>query len=454
MLLKPISVDERTQDAFPDQKTARMTGRVAGAVRSLGWGLADQVLSSATNFLIVLLVARTLGPAEFGAFSLAYATYTLALGGNRALALDPLTVRYSATSPQRSMAAIAAATGTSLVGGIIIGLISVVVAALTGGSMGIAFAGLGLALPGLLLQDAWRFSFFALGRGKQAFFNDLVWAVILLPAAALVIGTGRGSIATLIAVWAAAGWIAAAVGLLQSKVVPQPARAVEWLVDQFDLASRYFAEFAISSGGNQLSFFLIAILTTLAEVGRLRAAQVMLGPLNILFLGAGLVAVAETARFVANARNGLNHAVWTLSAMLTLGTVCWVGAALLIPESIGLWVMGRNWNGGRGLLVPLAIGTIGVSLSFGPMTGLRVLAAAQSSLRARLLDTAAVVMLSVTGAATGGAAGAAWGYAAAGCLRIPNYWWHLHVAQRDRESPASSTHVVDATGVSMNKSSH
>ena len=35
-----------------------------------------------------------------------------------------------------------------------------------------AFLALGLTLPGLLLQDSWRYAFFALGRGSQAFLND------------------------------------------------------------------------------------------------------------------------------------------------------------------------------------------------------------------------------------------------------------------------------------------
>ena len=46
----------------------------------------------------------------------------------------------------------------------------------------LAFIALGLTLPGLLLQDSWRYAFFALGRGSQALLNDTVWAVSMLPA--------------------------------------------------------------------------------------------------------------------------------------------------------------------------------------------------------------------------------------------------------------------------------
>ena len=58
--------------------------------RRLGWGVADQAVSSLTNFVVVLLVARSLGAVQFGAFSLAYVTYGFALNASRGLATYPL----------------------------------------------------------------------------------------------------------------------------------------------------------------------------------------------------------------------------------------------------------------------------------------------------------------------------------------------------------------------------
>ena len=73
---------------FANQMRVWQTKKLGRSVRSFGWGLADQMLSSVTNFLLGLLVARSVGPGEFGACGLAYATYTLALGAARALASD------------------------------------------------------------------------------------------------------------------------------------------------------------------------------------------------------------------------------------------------------------------------------------------------------------------------------------------------------------------------------
>ena len=85
----------------------------AGAgMRRLGWGLADQSLSSLTNFALAVLVARSVSIAALGAFGLAFTTYTVTLNATRALCSEPLTVRYSATDEAEWREGASAATGT------------------------------------------------------------------------------------------------------------------------------------------------------------------------------------------------------------------------------------------------------------------------------------------------------------------------------------------------------
>ena len=68
---------------------------VIKAVRRLGWGVADQGISSLSNFALGLFVARSFGASNFGAFTLAYITYTVVINAARGLSTDPLVVRYS-----------------------------------------------------------------------------------------------------------------------------------------------------------------------------------------------------------------------------------------------------------------------------------------------------------------------------------------------------------------------
>src|SRR5579859_7092083 len=88
---------------------------VRQASRRLSWGIADQAMSSVSNFAVNIYIARTLGAAQYGAFALAYATYGFALNASRGLGTDPLLVRYSATNHRTWRRAVAVCTGTAVI---------------------------------------------------------------------------------------------------------------------------------------------------------------------------------------------------------------------------------------------------------------------------------------------------------------------------------------------------
>ena len=86
-------------EALPGKRLAMLWARTFQLLRGrgvnrLGWGVTDQALSSLTNLVMTLSVARTLGCRQFGAFTLAYVTYGFALTASRALSSDPLMVRF------------------------------------------------------------------------------------------------------------------------------------------------------------------------------------------------------------------------------------------------------------------------------------------------------------------------------------------------------------------------
>ena len=74
-------------------------------------------MSSLTNFAVAIFIARSLGAEQFGAFSLAYVTYSFVLNASRGLATDPLLVRFSGTDPPVWRRAVASCTGTATVVG-------------------------------------------------------------------------------------------------------------------------------------------------------------------------------------------------------------------------------------------------------------------------------------------------------------------------------------------------
>src|SRR5215469_12780935 len=107
--------------AVRSPRTAALWRVVAQPTRRLGWGVADQAVSSLTNFAVVILVARSLGAVQFGAFTLAYVTYAFALNASRGLATEPLMIRFSGVDVAEWRRATAGCTGTAVVVGVATG---------------------------------------------------------------------------------------------------------------------------------------------------------------------------------------------------------------------------------------------------------------------------------------------------------------------------------------------
>ena len=176
-------------------------------VGRFGWALADQVLSSATNFLLGLIVARTVGPRDLGGFSLAYATFTFSLGAVRAIAGELLVVRHTAVPAGEWRDGVKRAAGTALMAGILVGIGCVIAGVAVGELSRTLLCIVGICLPFLLVQDVWRFAFFAQGRGRAAFLNDLVWAAALFAGFGILRGSDVSSVAWFTSTWGAAEFL-------------------------------------------------------------------------------------------------------------------------------------------------------------------------------------------------------------------------------------------------------
>jgi O-antigen/teichoic acid export membrane protein len=188
-----------------------------------------------------------------------------------------------------------------------------------------------------------------------------------------------------------------------------------------------------------LTVFLIGGIAGLGELGRLRAGEIALGPLNVLFLGLGLVATAEGVRLLRESPRRLLLGSRWLSFSIMAGVLAWGAVVLLVPRNIGETVLRGNWVEARSLLPPLLIALTGYGSSFGAWTGLRSLAAATRSLRAKCIDGLLTLVFGLAGAYLGGARGVAWGYAATGCLKSLNVWWQFSSALREHERRTKST---------------
>ncbi|ANS70379.1 integral membrane protein [Streptomyces lincolnensis] len=419
------------------EETAPSAPRAALAWRAvagrLSWGLADQAASSLTNFAVGIYVARSLGPAAFGVFSLAWVTYGVVLNVSRGLATDPLMVRFSAVPAASWRAAVARSSGTALGVGTALGAACAVVGLILGGTVGLAFVWLGVVLPALLLQDAWRFAFFAAGSGRKAVVNDLVWGVTLIPA--MVVAARVGSVAAFVVAWGASAALAAVYGCVQSGIRPRVTGARGWLREHRDLGYRYLVENVSLSGAVQLRAYGLGAIVGVGAVGVVRGAELLLGPFLAVLMGLSLVTVAEAARVLRQAPHRLAKFCLLLGGGQAAAALLWGAALLLVPDRGGELVLGAVWTSASELIVPATLGVAGAGLGVGAAAGLRALGAARRSLRSQLFASACYVTGGLGGAAVAGTIGSAWGVAAATLSGSAVWWLHLRSALRAHHQP-------------------
>jgi O-antigen/teichoic acid export membrane protein len=413
---------------------------VRQATRRLGWGVADQGMSSLSNFAVNIYIARSLGAVAYGAFALAYVTYGFMLNASRGLGTDPLLVRFSGTPPPTWRRAVASCAGTATIVGLFAGACVLAVAWLLSGTIRLAFFALGLTLPGLLLQDCWRYSFFALGRGSQAFLSDTIWTVTLLPALVLLKKTGHADVFSFIFAWGAAATVAAAIGPLQAGVMPRLPRTWDWVSRHRDLGPRYLAEGTANSAAGQLRNYGLGVILGLAAVGYVQAASTLMGPFMVIFLGMGLVTLPEAARVLRRSPRHLPLFCLLVSAGLALAGLLW-GIVLLVamPRGLGQLMLGNLWRPTYPLVLPSTIAIMGGCVQAGGWAGVHALGVAKRSLRAMILGSALYVAFGLGGAAAGGVMGTMIGAAIASWIGGLLFWWQLHLALRNRAKPANGS---------------
>jgi Mrp family chromosome partitioning ATPase len=407
--------------------------------RRFGWGLADQMMSSLSNAALSFYVARELGAVQFGAFSLAYVTYAFALNASRGLSTDPLLVRFSSAELPAWRRAISRSTGTSMVVGLITGACALIAGAALTGTPRLAFIALGLTLPGLLLQDSWRYAFFALGRGSQSFINDTIWTITLLPAMVVLKITQHNSVFWFVLLWGATASIAACMGAVQARVIPRPAAAWEWVSSHRDLGPRYLVENTANSGSTQLRTYCLGAIAGLASVGVLQAAALLMGPFMVVFMGISLVTVPEAARILQSSPRHLRgYCVLVGGGLAALGLLWGVVLLFALPRGLGDLLLGeRLWRPASELVPPFTIYVMGSCLICGFGAGLHALGAAQRSVRVMLLSSSIYLGFSIAGAYWDGALGAIWGAAVATWVGALLWWRQLRLAMRQAGVPAT-----------------
>lgn len=396
-------------------------------------------MSSLSSLVLSITVARAVGADAFGAFTVAFAVYSVGVLVSRALVSQPLPIRYSAAEPGPFRRAAGASVGAATAVGLGAGVVVAVIGLALGGSVGLALASVGLLFPGLLVQDAWRMAFFASGRPQWAAVIDGVWMVLQVLSVVLLVLIGTDSVVLYLFGWGLAALAGAVLGSVGGRTAPRLDRTAAWVREHWGLTRFLLVESIIVQGAFQGSLLLVGALGTLSDVAALRGAQVVVGPVSLLAMSASAFAVPELARRAElTGRRGLRISIVAGAALALLGAT-WGTLVLLLPDVAGEAVLGASWVEVQPVLLATVVGQTINLFSAGATFVVYSRGETAAALRINVVVAAALPGFGLIGLYLFGVDGVAWGYAMAYACVVP-FWYHCvrRIVRRHRAAAGAS----------------
>ena len=369
-----------------------------GLGRRSALGVSDQVCSSASNFLVILLVARgAASTSAFGSFTVAFGVLTFVLTMSRSILGVPLgTDLHGLDSGQtRTMVARSSAVGLGLgclVAVVLLG-VSVVVPHLDH-DLRSALIALALAAPVVVLQDVGRYVSIARWRPGVALRSDGLWlAVILVGTVGDLAGWWELSVTSTVLCWSA-GALLGLIALSQVLAVPSRRGIRSWLLD--DARRRHlFADSLLAAATPLMVALIVTLVASAAVLGAVRGATTLLSPLNIAITAVGLTLVPDASR---RDERGARRLMAVASTLLALATLIWTAALLALPDSVGISLLGTIWEPAQQVLPVAMVEYVGLAVWIGAESYLR--ARHQTLLQLRFRYLYSVLALGAVLAAT------------------------------------------------------
>ncbi len=310
--------------------------------RHLNWAMADQGMVSGLNFLVGLVLARYLGLAEFGRYTLAWMAVEFLLTVQHCLIIAPMMSIGPQTPVEKQrvyMGSIFAQQGLFAIVSICVffGILKTICFVkpdweFDGMIPPIVFAGLAAQM-----QNFSRRYQFTCNRGEFAFLVDIVryfgQFIVLLPFL-LMLNLDAAS----------ALWIAGITSALSAVLGFMLREPLEWDVPFFrQMVQRHlhFAKWLLLSEILRwctINMFMAVAGTVLgmASVGAIRTAQLLLGICNILILGVENFAVVRASQHYRE--RGMAALVDYVKRITIMGGLATAGIALVVAVVPEFWL--------------------------------------------------------------------------------------------------------------------
>jgi hypothetical protein len=350
--------------SLPTRSSAGAPARGAASVAIAT--TVDQMLSSASNALMVFVLAQVSSAGEFGIIGVPITLVAVCVGFNRGALGATLLLTSNLMNRQRVEESGYALTWSLYTGGVGGFLILTLGAVFHQPWIGLAFA---IALPAVLAQDVLRLAAIAHGRPNLAVVADALWAASMLGIFVANLFSVRESAEFSIYLWAFSGLVSAAILAFGLRVVPRHTRILDWWRTDWAARLRIGSVYAVGQIG--YVFVTLAAVTTAGSVAAagIRGATTLFGPIVMLLSAMPTVFVPHAVRTGSSVGDQWRLVSRTSLATFVL-TVVTIGCLMAAPARLGTALLGASWP--ETLLVLPYIGvkaaamcwTVGVSTVF------------------------------------------------------------------------------------------
>jgi O-antigen/teichoic acid export membrane protein len=384
-------------------------------IRSFAWVGVDQLLSSLSNVVVAIAIARAAGTAGLGRYSVAFACYLLVLGFHRQLVTEPLlSLRWHPTA--ENTVHDAPALGASVLYLLAASLMVLVIGLATQRLELIVLAPL---LPGVCVQDFDRYLAFRRQRQRLAAGLDALWVALSAFSCYWILRSGSPAVA--VVGWGLAGGIAAVYGAIRLHVAPaRPSVSVRWWRSEARRLGGFLTLAAIAyTAGSQ--GMLLAIAATIGEegLGQLREAQILLGPAALSVAAFGFFVLPRLIRREEQITSRTSARLSLAAAVLAGGAAA---TSVVVAPPVSRLVFGHATAVSITLLVPLSLQLTFEAAAAGFVLPLQATQHGAAIAVARIVSVAVGVPCIILATVTGGIVLGGWALAAQAGVYLLAAW--------------------------------
>lgn len=313
-----------------------------GPRRGVVLSFADQVVSSTSNFITGVAIARLAGAVEFGEYTLVLTIWLIVVGVHRRVITEPMIVESRDADTEDSP--IADGLAAELLLGALASLLVAtggIAATVAGEDIGRMLLAMSPWFVPLLVQDYWRAIAYQRRRPDLALINDVAFAMAQLAAIGAFAVAGWRTGGHMIGAWGLGATVGAALGSRWFRTRATWRDGTQLLARLWPRSRWLLADFVTVFAVQQGYLVAAAFFLSKVDYGGFRAGYSLMGPTMVILLAAGNIGLPEAARRAAAADRGeLRRYVrqlsfWTSTSVALYGVGLAVAARPLLRVLYG-----------------------------------------------------------------------------------------------------------------------